>query len=88
MLTDSKSLFDIITTQKRTTGHRLMMDIFAARQAYRRREIDNIGLIRSEFNLADDLAKLRGNGALLQAIQSGRIQHPIEDSVRPNNLPV
>jgi hypothetical protein len=89
MLTDSKSLFDIITTQKRTTEHRLMIDIFAARQAYRRREIDNIGLIRSEFNLADDLTKLRGNGAMLRAIQSGRIQHPIEDFVvRPEDLPV
>jgi hypothetical protein len=63
MLTDSKSPFDIIITQKRTTEHRLMIDIFAARQVHRRREIDNIGLIRSEFNLADDLTKLLGNGA-------------------------
>jgi hypothetical protein len=55
-----------------------MIGSFAARRAYRHREIDNAGFLRLEFNLADDLTKLRGNGALLRAMQSGRIQHSIE----------
>jgi hypothetical protein len=66
-----------------------MIYIFAARQAHRRREIDDVGLIRSELNLADNLTKLRGNDGLLQAMQSARIKHPIEDVVvRPDNLAV
>lgn len=85
MLTDSKSLFDIMTTQKRTTEARLMIDVFVARQSYHRGEIDNIGLIRSEYNLADDLTKLSGNGALFRALMLGRVTHPVEDYIlRPS----
>jgi hypothetical protein len=79
MMTDSKSLFDIMTTQKRPTEDRLMFDIFAARQSFKRGEIDNISSIRSELNLADDRTKLQGNSPLLRAMRSCRIQHPIVD---------
>jgi hypothetical protein len=84
MLTDSKSLFDIMTTQKRTTEGRLMVDAFAARQSFKRGEIDHIALIRTEFDLADDLTKLKGNGALRSAMRSYRIQHPIVDFIVRN----
>eukprot|EP00173_Palmaria_palmata_P001925 Plantae.Rhodophyta-Palmaria_palmata.ctg21584.p1 GENE.Plantae.Rhodophyta-Palmaria_palmata.ctg21584~~Plantae.Rhodophyta-Palmaria_palmata.ctg21584.p1 ORF type:complete len:118 (+),score=18.35 Plantae.Rhodophyta-Palmaria_palmata.ctg21584:31-354(+) len=75
MLTDSKCLFDVLTSNKNTKEGRLMLDTFAARQAYSRREIDNIGLIKSEVNLADDLTKMNGNGALSRAMQSSRLDH-------------
>jgi hypothetical protein len=81
MMTDSKSLFDIMTTQKRTTEGRLMIDVFSARQSFKRGEIDDIALIRSEFNLADHLTTLKGNGALLRAVRSCRIQPPIVDFI-------
>jgi hypothetical protein len=81
MMTDSKSLFDIMTAQKRTTEGRLKVDVFAARQSFKRGEIDNISLIRSEFNLADDLKKLKGYSTLLRAMRSCRIQHPIVDFI-------
>lgn len=81
MLTDSKCLFDVLTSNKNTTEGRLMLDIFAARQAYSRREIDNIGLIKSEVNLADDLTKMKGNGALARAMQSSRLDHRAEDYI-------
>jgi hypothetical protein len=84
MMTDSKSLFDITTTQKRTIEGRLMVDVFAARQSFKRGEIDTIALIRSEFNLADDLTKLKWIGALLRAMRSCIIQHPIVDFIVRN----
>ena len=36
-------------------------------------------LIKSEHNLADDLTKLNRNGALLNVMRKGRLDHPIED---------
>lgn len=81
MLTDSKCLFDVLTSNKNTTEGRLMLDIFAARQSYSRREIENIGLIKSEYKLADDLTKINGNGALRRAMQTSRVDREIEDFI-------
>ena len=81
MLIDSKSLFDVITSNRNTEEGRLMIDIFAARQAYGRGEIDNIGLVAGEHNIADDLTKLEGNGKLFQAMNRGVIDHPIRDYI-------
>lgn len=69
--TDSKCLFDVLTTAKKTTGGRLVVDVFVARQSYRPGKIDNICLIRSEDNLAGDMTKLDGNGLLLKVMQEG-----------------
>jgi hypothetical protein len=55
-----------------------MIDIYAARKSCRRGEIRNIGLIRSEFNIADDMTKLKRNGALFLATVSGRLVHAVE----------
>lgn len=64
MFTDFKQLFDALTKGKETTERRLMIEIMAARQAYRRFEIDGIGLVRGEDNPADGLSKVKDNGAL------------------------
>jgi hypothetical protein len=45
---------------------------------YRQAEFRNIGLIRSEFKIADDMKKLKGNGTLFRAMVSGRVVHPVE----------
>ena len=66
LMTDSKSLFDIISKGSRTSEKRVMLDIHATRQAYQRQEISNIGFVRSEHNLADGLTKEKKQGALLQ----------------------
>ena len=42
LLTDSKSLFDIISKGSRTNEKRMMLDVYAARQAYKEQEISNI----------------------------------------------
>lgn len=64
LYTDSKQLFDALTKGKQTTERRLMIEIMAARQAYRRFEIAAIGLVRGEDNPADGLSKVNDNGAL------------------------
>ena len=44
LLTDSKSLFGIISKGSRTNKKRLMPDIYAARKGYKARDISNIVL--------------------------------------------
>jgi hypothetical protein len=56
-MTDSKSLFDVITRRQHTTEKRLMIDVAAIRKGFRTRSIANIGLIRSAKILADGLTK-------------------------------
>jgi hypothetical protein len=77
MLTDSAALFDAITRRKRTSEGRLMLDIYAAGEAYRRGEMDNIALIRTQYNIADAMTKTQGNDALLRVLQTHRIDHPV-----------
>lgn len=57
MLTDSKGLFDVITKHSMTSERRLMIDLLAARQAYARMEISDIGLGRTHNNPADAFTK-------------------------------
>lgn len=53
MLTDSKQVLDIITRGKRPTEKRLAVDVVAAREAYKRFEIDQVGLVNGTNNPAD-----------------------------------
>ena len=59
MLTNSLSLFDVITESKITTEKRLMIDIKVVKDSYQRNELRNIGFIRSENNLADAHTKIK-----------------------------
>ena len=59
LLTNSKSLFDIISKGSRTSEKRVMLDIARARQGYRNFEIDDIGFVRSGDNIADGLTEKR-----------------------------
>jgi hypothetical protein len=77
MLTDSAGLFDSITRHKPTTERRLMLGIYAAREAYKRGDLDNIALIRTEYNVADSMTKVPGNGALLTLLKTHHIEHPV-----------
>jgi hypothetical protein len=79
ILTDSEPLFNIITRERFTTEKRLMIDLAAARESYRRKEIANIGLIASEFNIADALTKTHriGNSALWHFMCTNDIRHPV-----------
>jgi len=81
MLMDSQALFDVLTRAKYTTEKRLMIDIAAACQAYNNRMIDNIALIRSEYNPADALTKIGPNEALRKLLVSHQVSHPVEQYV-------
>lgn len=80
-LIDSQVLFDVITGQKYRTEKRLMVDIASIREAYKDWAISNIGIIRSEINIADGLSKLSPNHALRQMMLTNVIHHPIEQYV-------
>ena len=45
MLTDSLSLFDVITKSTITTEKRLMIDIKVVKDSYQRNEVQNIALL-------------------------------------------
>lgn len=86
MFTDSKQLFDSVTKGKRTTEKRLMIDISAARESYKRFEIEAIGLIKGSDNPADDLSKINGNGALKQILDSGFDETPVVQWIERDEL--
>jgi len=77
IFTDSKQLFDVVTKGSHPTEKRLMVDVAAARQAYARHDISNVGLIASNDNLADPLTKAHGCGALNELLRSGVDRTPV-----------
>ena len=72
MYTDSKQLFDVITRALHTTEKRLMVEIMAAREAYNRHEISNVGLILGDENQADGLTKSRVSVKLNRVLSQGK----------------
>ena len=72
LLTDSKSLFNTISKGTRTSEKRIMLDIHAAREGYKKREISNIGFVRSSANLADGLTKEKMQKDLFHLLKSGK----------------
>ena len=74
LLTDSISLFDIISKGSRTREKRIMLDTYATRESYENQETSNIGFVRSNHNLADGLTKPNVQVFQLQLLQTGRQQ--------------
>ena len=72
LMTDSKSLFDIISKGSRTIEKRIMLDIHAARHAYQCDEISNIGFARSADNIADGLRKRKKQASFLDILHNGK----------------
>jgi hypothetical protein len=81
MLTDSKSLFDVITKSSTTTERRLMIDISAVRNAYDVGEIQDVGWVRTNFNPADAFTKIGSCEALESIVASNSSKLPIEQWV-------
>ena len=78
MLTDSLSLFDVITKSTITTEKRLMIDLKVVKDSYHRNELRNIGFIRSENNPADALTKVKKCPVLDQVLADSALHHRIE----------
>jgi hypothetical protein len=81
ILTDGKSLFDVINRNSATSERRLMIDVSATRQAYEHHEISDVGFIRTSNNPADALTKREYNAALKDILTTGRLDLPIEPYV-------
>lgn len=62
--TDSLQLFHAITRRKRTDEPRLMVNITATRQLYKRHYITGAGHICRKNNLADGLTVLKNSNVL------------------------
>ena len=73
LLTDSKSLFDVISKGTRTSEKRTMLDIAASREAFRDKVISDIGFVRSNKNLADGLTKEMNQSALRKFLDTGTL---------------
>lgn len=78
MLTDSKSLFDVIKKCSTTAEKRLMIDIKVVRQAYEKFEFSGVGFVRSDNNPADSFTKHKPNSALMKIIHTNKCNFEIE----------
>jgi hypothetical protein len=78
ILTDSLSLFDVLTKATTTSEKRLMIDLTAAKEAYKKREIDTIGFVRTEYNPADVFTKITRCKILDDILQTSLLNHPVE----------
>lgn len=84
MLTDSESLFKFIVRSK-TTERMLMIDVKAAREAFERIEISNMGWIRSDENIADGLTKTGNCKTLEDLINTGILSIEVEQWIGRND---
>ena len=71
MYTDSEQLFDVITMAAHTTEKRFMVEIIAAREAYNRYEISNVGLVPGDFNPAEGLTNSKVRAQLNELVYKG-----------------
>ncbi len=71
LLTDSKSLFNVISKGSRTSEKRMMLDIAAAGEGFRDRIISDIGFVRS---LADGLTKSMSQSASQSVVATGSLR--------------
>ena len=81
LLTDSKSLFDIISKGSPTNEKRLMLDIHAAREGYKAHDIRNIGFVRSEQNIADGLTTCMKQESLRELARTGKLRTKVEQRI-------
>lgn len=81
ILTDSLSLFDVITKASSTTEKRLMIDLKCTKDAYEKKEIEMLGFVRTQYNPADCLTKVMNAEQLIRIITSARLDHPIDQWV-------
>lgn len=77
MLTDSLSLFDVITKSTTTNEKPLMIDIKVLEDYYQRKELQTIRFNRSENNPADSLTKVKKCAILDLILAQENLTHPL-----------
>ena len=76
--TDSYSLYECLVKLGTTKEKRLMIDIIALRQLYKRRELFEIRWINGQDNLADAMTKANPNKALETFIDTNALSIRVE----------
>ena len=80
--TDSYSLYKYLVKLGTTDEKRLIVDVLALRQLYKRREIAEIRQISGSDNPADAFTKASPNQALKRFINSNKLLIHVEGSVQ------
>ena len=81
VLTDSETLFNVITRNKAAKEKRLIIDIEWAREAYNKGIIEDIKWIRREYNLGDAMTKAEIMPAFVEALETNQLKYEIEQSM-------
>lgn len=69
----SRSIYECLTRNNRTTEKRFLIDLFMLRQNYERREITEVFWIPTKHNPSDKLTKDKLVPALTNLIEKNRI---------------
>ena len=80
--TDSYSLYEYLVKLRTTKEKRLIIDIIAIRQSYKRRELQEIQWINSQDNPADAITKSNPNKALEKFLDTNCLQVRVEGWVK------
>jgi hypothetical protein len=80
-LTDSYSFFSTVTQYNAWREKRLSIEIAVAREAYAKFELSNLGFVRTAYNLADPMVKQGKNKHLDKLLDTGVVDHPVEEYV-------
>ncbi|KAA8491186.1 Retrovirus-related Pol polyprotein from transposon TNT 1-94 [Porphyridium purpureum] len=84
LCTDSKSIFDAMSTTKLPAEKRLAIDLSVLREAFLSGEIDAVLWTRTDGNIADGLTKTKANKALRQFLQTGILDMTVEQQIKAN----
>lgn len=66
MMTDRKSLFDVLTKTNTTMGKRMVIDLQTVKDADDSFRVGEVALKQSEFNIEDELSMVQTNSILLK----------------------
>jgi hypothetical protein len=80
--TDSYSLYNCLVRLSTTQEKRLMIDIMALRQLYKRRELFEIRWINGEDNPADAFTKAKPNTALQRFVNINKLSVRVDGWVK------
>lgn len=54
-----------------------MIDLHTVKDSYQKMEIEDVEYIKSEFNLADPLNKIKLKQILMDVLQNSKLDHPV-----------
>lgn len=86
MITDTLSLFDVITKATSPTEKRLMTDISTVKEACKNNELSKLNFIRSEFDAADALKKQQSESIRHGILKKTSPDHPAEQRINRDRL--